>query len=84
MRYAWTHKQLVRRSAFTYGELPPSRLDLCKERYGGPFTTVQVEDVKSFFYILSIVLGTFGYGFIDIKSKISDQYLVLNAKRWSK
>ena len=49
MRYAWTHKQPVRRSAFTYGELPPSRLDLCKERYGGPFTTVQVEDVKSFF-----------------------------------
>ena len=76
MRYALTHKQPVRRSAFTYGEFPPSRLDLGKERYGGPFTTVQVEDVKSFFYILSIVLGTFGYGFRDTKSKISDQYLL--------
>ena len=42
MRYALTHKQPVKRSAFTYGELLPSRLDLCKERYGGPFTTVQV------------------------------------------
>ena len=80
MRYAWTHKQPVRRSAFTYGEFPPSRLDLCKERYGGSFTTVQVEDVKSFFYILSIVIGTFGFGFVDTKSKISDQYLILMRK----
>ena len=80
MRYAWTHKQPVRPSAFTYGEFPPSRLDLCKERYGGPFTTVQVEDVKSFLYILTIVIGTFGYGFVDTKSKISDQYLILMRK----
>ena len=77
LKYAWTHKQPVRRSAFTYGEFPPSRLDLCKERYGGPFTTVQVEDVKSFFYILSIVIGTFGYGFVGSKSKVLDQYLIL-------
>ena len=80
MRYAWTHKQPVRPSAFTYGEFPPSRLDLCKERYGGPFTTVQVEDVKSFLYVLSIVIGTFGFGFVDTKSKISDQYLILMRK----
>ena len=39
MWYALTHKQPERRSAFTYGERPPSKLDLCKERYGGPFTT---------------------------------------------
>ena len=76
MKYALTHKQPVRRSAFTFGELPPSRLDLGKERYGGPFTTVQVEDVKSFFYMLGIVLGTLGYGFLDTKNKIYDQYLI--------
>ena len=34
------YKQLLRHSAYTYGKLPPSRLDLCKERYGGQFTTV--------------------------------------------
>ena len=62
-------------NAFTFGESPPSRLDLAKERYGGPFTTVQVEDVKSFLYILSILLGIFGYGLLDTKSKILDQYL---------
>ena len=83
MRYAWTHKQPLRRSAFTYGEFPPSRLDLCKERYGGPFTTIQVEDVKSFFYILTIVVGTFGYGFVDTKTKISDQYLNLTKNNGS-
>ena len=75
IKYAWKHKQPVRRSAFTFGESPPSRLDLAKERYGGPFTTVQVEDVKSFLYILSILLGILGYGLIDTKSKILDQYL---------
>ena len=75
--YAWKHKIPQRRSAFTYGELLPSRLDLGKERYGGPFSTVQVEDVKSFLYILSIVLGTFGYGFLDTKSKLFHQYLTL-------
>ena len=75
IKYAWKHKQPVRRSAFTFGESPPSRLDLAKERYGGPFTTVQVEDVKSFLYILSILLGISGYGLLDTKSKILDQYL---------
>ena len=75
IKYAWKHKQPVRRSAFTFGESPPSRLDLAKERYGGPFTTVQIEDVKSFIYILSILLGIFGYGLLDSKSKILDQYL---------
>ena len=67
-----THKQPVRCSAFTYGWLPPYRLDLGKEWYEGPFTTVQVEDVKSFLYILSTVFGTFRYGFLDTKSKIPD------------
>ena len=75
IKYAWKHKQPVRRSAFTFGESPPSRLDLAKERYGGPFTTVQVEDVKSFLYIFSTLLGTFAYGLLDTKSKILDQYL---------
>ena len=60
MSYSWKHKQPVRRSAFTYGEAPPSRLDLGKERYGGPFTTEQVEDVKSFGRIFLLMLSLFG------------------------
>ena len=65
MRYAWKHKQPVRRSAFTYGEPPPSRLDLGKERYGGPFTTEQVENVKSFWNITPIVFGSIPFSFVE-------------------
>ena len=55
-------KHPVRRSAFTYGELLPSGLDIAKERYGGPFTTEQVEDVKIFWNILILLVSMFGYG----------------------
>ena len=33
----------------------PSRLDFGKEKYGGPFTTEQVENVKAFVGILSVL-----------------------------
>ena len=32
-------------------------LDLGKEKYGGPFTTEQVEDVKAFYGILKVLLS---------------------------
>ena len=52
------HKYPLQRSAFTYsGEEDPSRIDYAKERYGGPFTTEQVEDVKTFFRILVVLLA---------------------------
>jgi peptide/histidine transporter 3/4 len=48
----------VRRSAFTYCEDElPSRLDLGKEKYGGPFTTEQVENVKVFLGLLRVLLS---------------------------
>ena len=62
LSFARTHRALVSRSAFTYGnETLPSRLDLAKSRYGGPFSTEQVEDVKSFGRILAIMLSAFGF-----------------------
>ena len=55
--FAREHRNPVRRSAFTYCEDElPSRLDLGKEKYGGPFTTEQVEDVKAFLGILKLLL----------------------------
>ena len=52
------HKIPVQRSAFTYWEDDiPSGLDLGKNKYGGPFTTEQVEDVKAFFGILKVLLS---------------------------
>ena len=56
--FARKHKIPVQRSAFTYWEEDiPSGLDLGKDKYGGPFTTEQVEDVKAFFGILKILLS---------------------------
>ncbi len=48
LKFVAKHKHPVRRSAFTYCEdEKPSRMDLAKTKYGGPFTTEQVEDIKT-------------------------------------
>ena len=60
LKYARHHSQPVFRSAFTYGEVP-SRLDLAKNRYGGSFTTEEVEDVKTFGRILLVLISLFGF-----------------------
>ena len=57
LKYALRHKYARQRSAFTYCEDDiPSRLDFGKSKYGGPFTTEQVEDVKIFLRALALVL----------------------------
>ena len=62
LKYAWKHKVPQRRSAFTYWEedIPP-RIDLGKDKYGGPFNTEEVEDTKTFLRILPLLLCLFGY-----------------------
>jgi len=44
-------------SAFTINKDPPPRLDLAKRRYGGPFTTEQVENVKTFYRVLLVLVS---------------------------
>ena len=64
LKYAATHKHPARRSALTYWEEDiPSRIDLGKSKYGGPFTTEQVEDVKTFFHlvVVSVAISFFVY-----------------------
>ena len=57
LKFAAKHKSPLNRSAFTYWEEDiPSRLDLGKSRYGGPFTIEQVEDVKTFFRLLTTLV----------------------------
>ena len=58
IKYAWKHKYPERPSSFTYSGGIPSRLDYGKNRYGGPFTTDQVEDVKSFWNVLVVILSS--------------------------
>ena len=58
LNFARRNKYPLCRSAFTYcGEFRPSRIDFAKERYGGPFTTPQVEDVKTFLRIVMVLLA---------------------------
>ena len=68
------HKTPIRRSAFTYCEDElPSGMNLGKEKYGGPFTTEQVEDVKAFFSILCLLV-TLGPVFISEIARNSLMY----------
>ena len=56
LKFTKNHKYPLQRSTFTYSEsYIPSRLDFAKERFGGPFTTEQVENVKTLLRILLIL-----------------------------
>ena len=56
-KYAIKNKYPQNRSAFTYCEDEViSRIDYGKSKYGGPFTTEQVEDVKTFYRTLPIII----------------------------
>ena len=56
--YARKHKYPENRSALTYWEEEaPSRLDLGKDKYGGPFTEEEIEDVKTVFRMPPLFIG---------------------------
>lgn len=56
--FAKKHKHPLQRSAFTFSDnCVPSRIDFAKERYGGPFTTEQVENVKTFARIVAVLFA---------------------------
>ena len=64
LKFAAEHKAPLNRSAFTYWEEDiPSRIDLGKAKYGGPFTTEQVEDVKTILRLLTIIFPLVFIGF---------------------
>ena len=67
LNYARKNKYPRSRSALTYWEESvPSRLDLGKDKYGGPFTEEEVEDVKTFFRFLPLLVCLFGVTVVDI------------------
>ena len=59
LKFTAQHSQPpARRSAFAYcDDEIPSRLDFAKQRYGGPFSTETVEDVKTFLRILVMLVA---------------------------
>ena len=61
LKYAWSHKNAENRSSLTFWEnKTPSRLDLGKNKYGGPFPEKDVEDVKSFGRVVVIFIALGG------------------------
>ena len=64
LKFACKHKHPIQRSALTYWEDKlPSRIDLGKTKYGGPFTNEQVEDVKTFLQLIKLLLSLSGIFF---------------------
>ena len=80
LRYAAKNKYPRQRSAFTYwDDKHYSRIDLAKSIYGGPFTTEEVEDVKTFFQILVVVIVVcFFFGVPVNSNKISHSAVLLS------
>ena len=67
LNYARKNKYPRYRSALTYWEdSAPSRLDLGKNKYGGPFTEEEVEDVKTFLRYIPLFIAIFGYTAVTI------------------
>ena len=57
LNYTRKHIYPERRSAFTYiDEEQPTRMDYGKEKFGGPFTEEEVEDVKTVLRLLPLVM----------------------------
>ena len=69
--FARKNKFPLQRSTFTYcDDERPSRLDFGKERFGGPFTTEQVEDVKTFLRVLLILVALGPVFVLDVPNSL--------------
>ena len=57
LNYTRKHSYPERRSAFTYlDEEQPTRMDFGKEKFGGPFTEEEVEDVKTVLKLIPLII----------------------------
>ena len=66
LNYARKNKYPRNRSALTYWEDDyPSRLDLGKEKYGGPFTEEEVENVKTVLRMIPLMICIVGFSCAD-------------------
>ncbi|XP_064401489.1 solute carrier family 15 member 4-like [Halichondria panicea] len=82
LKFAAKHKAPLNRSALTYWEEDiPSRMDLGKSRYGGPFTTEQVEDVKTILRLLPLCLTLWLFG-CSLAIFHPPSYAVVNPLDW--
>ena len=67
LNYTRKHRYPERRSAFTYNdEEQPSRMDYGKEKFGGPFTEEEVEDVKTVLRLIPLVVCSSAFSGTEI------------------
>ena len=70
--FAWKNERAINRSSLTYWEEKiPSRIDLGKRRYGGPFLEEDVENVKSFgkVVVIFLLLGGIFIPYFDLANQ---------------
>ena len=78
LNYARKNKYPRNRSALTYWEEDyPSRLDLGKDKYGGPFSEEEVEDVKTVLRLLPLLVCMAAFGIIKTDVYWSYHYALL-------
>ena len=76
INYARKHKCPKRRSALTYfDEEHPTRMDFGKEKFGGPFTEEEVEDVKTVLRLVPLVMCV---GFLVIADESQSNFIRAN------
>ena len=66
IKYSFKRKYPENRSAFTYWEDQiPTGINLGKQKYGGPFTNEEVDDVKVLFQLFLVIFSCFGLHLLD-------------------
>ena len=79
LKFAFKHKTPLQRSAFTYWEDKlPSRIDLGKNKYGGPFTSEEVENVKTFLQLIKILMSLLGIFVVAFSIDVDVYYTTSN------
>ena len=79
LKFAFKHKNPLQRSAFTYWEDKlPSRIDLGKNKYGGPFTSEEVENVKTFLQLIKILMSLLGIFVVALSIDMDVYYTTSN------
>ena len=73
-KYAQRNRLLLNEKAFSdCNHKVPSGFDVCLQKYGGPFSSSIVEDVKSFFSIVKIlILASSFFYFVHISYNMND------------
>lgn len=69
LSFASRHRYPLFQSALTSKR--PSRLELTKSRYGGPYTSEEVEDVKSFLRVTIVLLSLGSFVLVDYAVSLS-------------